>query len=216
MDATYVIRRLPPEARALPLEKEFDRRAVPQPYLSLREAAIAHYQWGRDYAPPAFARVGWNDAGLAVLMYAYEDTISTNHARFGGRVCEDSCLEFFVMPDPARDARYINIEVNPNGVAHIGIGEGRRGRRRLLAPPPGFSVAHSAFLGTCWAVSYLISAEFLRTYFEGLSLAPGHEMKGNFYACDESIHPHFGAHFPVRTEKPDFHRSAYFGKLLLI
>lgn len=181
----------------------------------MREAEIAHYQWGCAYTPPAFARVGWNENGIYALMYAYEETIRANVANFGGQVCEDSCLEFFLKPNPASDARYINVEINPRGVAHIGIGEGRGNRQKFSSPPDGFIVTHSEHYGGWWAVSYELDVQFLQAHF-GNCLLPGQEMRGNFYTCDESIHPHFGACFPVKAQKPDFHRPEFFGSMMLI
>lgn len=215
MEGVYVIRRMPEDAGALALTGEFDRGAIPYPYLPLREAAIAHYEWGNTYTPPAFARVGWNAAGLHVLMYALEARIRADEKVFSGRVCEDSCLEFFVMPKPAGDSRYVNIEVNAAGTGHIGIGAGRHARFKLTSAPPDFDIHSSEHAGGWWAVSYTLGAAFLREHF-GDCLKPGAEMRGNFYKCDESIHPHFGTCFPVKAEKPDFHRPEFFGKLLLI
>ena len=40
-------------------------------------------------------------------------------------------------------------------------------------------------------------------------------MRGNFYKCDESVHPHFGVWNPVATPQPDFHRPECFGILRL-
>ncbi|MBQ8016189.1 MAG: hypothetical protein IJ264_08415 [Clostridia bacterium] len=41
-------------------------------------------------------------------------------------------------------------------------------------------------------------------------------MKGNFYKCgDGTDFPHYGAHFPVKTENPDFHRPEYFGNITI-
>ena len=38
---------------------------------------------------------------------------------------------------------------------------------------------------------------------------------GNFYKCDESLHPHFGSWNPIEAPAPDFHRPECFGKLML-
>ena len=64
-----------------------------------------------------------------------------------------------------------------------------------------------------WAVRYYLSWKLL----EELTGAPHEaEMRGNFYTCDESIHPHFGCWSPVLAPAPDFHRPEYFGKLEII
>ena len=43
----------------------------------------------------------------------------------------------------------------------------------------------------------------------------GAAFRGNFYCCDESIHPHFGSWSAIKAPQPDFHRPECFGKLIL-
>ena len=47
----------------------------------------------------------------------------------------------------------------------------------------------------------------------GSGLKPGVKLRGNFYNCDESIHPHFGTWNPVVAAQPDFHRPECFGDM---
>ena len=49
----------------------------------------------------------------------------------------------------------------------------------------------------------------------GVALTPGAAFAGNFYKCDESLHPHFGAWSPIDAPAPDFHRPECFGKLVI-
>ena len=44
---------------------------------------------------------------------------------------------------------------------------------------------------------------------------PGAAMRGNFYCCDETLHPHFGSWNPIKAPEPDFHRPECFGRLIL-
>ena len=48
---------------------------------------------------------------------------------------------------------------------------------------------------------------------EKAATSPGEAMAGNFYKCDESIHPHFGSWNAVVWPKPDFHRPECFGAI---
>ena len=178
-------------------------------------ASIACYPWDDSgYCPEARAYVGWDAAGLQVLLCAREERIQAAETRVGGAVCVDSCLEFFLQPFPDADARYLNVEVNPAGVAHIGLGEGRAPRRVWEEVPAGFNIEASRHAGAWWAVRYTIPAAFLREIY-GQDLLPGAVLRGNFYTCDESIHPHFGAWHPVIAPQPDFHRPECFGALRL-
>jgi len=199
---------------ALPLSGEFDPDAIPEPWKSLDEAKLNHFPWGGDYRPACAARAGWNERGIHVLMYAREPEIRAEVKETGGMVCTDSCLEFFLAPDADRLA-YLNCEVNPLCVMHLGIGEGRHGRVVLKAVPAGFNPTHSEHRGGWWAVSYTIPADFIRERF-GAALASGRAMRGNFYKCgDLTGHAHYGMFKPYDTPKPDYHRPEQFADLAL-
>ena len=194
-------------------EGEFDPAKAD--FQGTEDAVIGIYPWDESgYRPEAHARLGWNEEGLQVLCYAREKEIQAKETRFGGGVCVDSCLEFFFMPFPDQRKEYINCECNAAGVMHIGFGEGRNGRTVLQEPPAGLNVMHSLHKGEWWAVSYTVPIALIRS-FTGCELKSGLSMKGNFYTCDESVHPHFGVWNPVKADHPDFHRPECFGDLTL-
>jgi hypothetical protein len=176
-------------------------------------AFIDDYPWGGYYAPDARANVEWDNGGLWVTMCAKEETISAHETQFGGAVCRDSCLEFFVNPCPDIQDKYINIEVNPRGTMHIGVGAGRHDRRVLEAMPEDMRLSVSGHHDSWWAVRYYLSNRLMR---ELLGEESGKVMAGNFYTCDETVHPHFGTWNPVNAPMPDFHRPEYFGRLEII
>jgi hypothetical protein len=159
MEAMYVLVRMPEQVGALRLEGEFFRDGIPLPWSGLNEAKLDQFPWDTGYMPACFARVGWNSRGVHVLMYANEPVIRCVETEIGGEVCEDSCLEFFLAPD-AEAQRYVNCESNPVCVMHIGVGDGRYGRRVFHQIPEGFEPTHSEHRGGWWAVSYTIPADF--------------------------------------------------------
>ncbi len=173
-------------------------------------AMIAQYPWGGAYRPEARARVETSGEALVVTLCAREESIHAAQTRFGGAVCIDSCLEFFVNPCPAAGDAYINIEGNPRGTLHIGIGLGRANRRVLEVMPEGMNLSVSKHAGSWWALRYYLPFALLQKW-------TGHpceaHMAANFYTCDESIHPHFGTWSPVKAPQPDFHRPECFGRL---
>lgn len=176
-------------------------------------ANIADYPWGDYYCPDARACVRWDEGGLWVTLCAREERISAHETQFGGPVCVDSCLEFFLNPCPAAQDKYVNVEVNARGTMHIGVGKERGDRRVLQEMPEDMRLSVSGHMDGWWAVRYYLSWKLL----EELTGAPHEaEMRGNFYTCDESIHPHFGCWSPVLAPAPDFHRPEYFGKLEMI
>ena len=190
-------------------------------FMGTEDAALALYPWDETgYTPEAHARVGWNEDGLQVLMYAKEPTTRGTVTEVGGHVCVDSCLEFFFAPFPDTDACYLNCECNVLGTIHIGYGEARRrpdGSRRIVEKelPEGMTIKASGHYGAWWAISYNVPMSFLEKKF-GKTLAQGDVLRGNFYKCDETIHPHFGMWNLVANGTPDFHRPECFGEMQIV
>ncbi len=182
-----------------------------EPFCAGECAPIDTYPWGGDYRPEARAHLSWDDAGLNVLLCAREATVSGAVTAFNGDVWTDSCLEFFFRPFDD-DARYVNIEVNAAGAALVGIGTGRDDRRRLASCPPGMGFRASRHAGGWWAVAYAVPFALISSLY-GRAFAPGTAFAGNFYCCDETLHPHFGCWSPIAAPAPDFHRPECFGRL---
>lgn len=177
-------------------------------------APIDSYVWdATGYKPEARAYAAWDEEGLHVLMCAFENEIHTEATQFNGDVYKDSCMEFFFQP-LKDDPRYLNIEVNAKGVALIGLGDNRFGRLLMVELPESMNLQASHHRGGWWAVSYTLTTELIRDIFDRAPV-PGDVMRGNFYKCDESIHPHFGSWAPIMHFQPDFHRPEWFGELEL-
>lgn len=212
----YIVKRLPDDVAPIAFDGEFTLATMPEAFKNLNEAAISDYPWLEKYPVsfPAFARVGWNESGLIVLMYANENPILKNITEISTRQCTDSCLEFFVKPFPETDDRYMNIEINAGGVPYVGLGAGRGMGTKFKGLVEGMDVSASVHKGGFWAISYRVPAKFVKTIY-GSDLASGHKMQANFYKCSENIHPHFGTWNHVEAPKPDFHRPECFGDLIL-
>jgi hypothetical protein len=219
----YLIRYMAERPLFLKKDMEFDPANLPEEWANLEEAELDQYVWDESgYTPRACARVGWNEQGLHVLMYAREDKVRARVRNMGGMVCTDSCLEFFVKPAPEHDARYFNFEVNARGVMLLEIGTGRKNRFGAVGlPAEGMNIQanvreESAFRGGWWAVSYTVPAELLAEQFPGLKLQSGLRMEGNFYTCaDLSDTPHYGSWNRIDNPFPDYHRPEGFGELVL-
>lgn len=215
----YPVFRLP-ESAELPLDGgEFAPESLPDEWKALRETDAFTFPWDKNgYTPECRARLGWNGKGLFALLYAKEETIRAEAKEFGDMVCFDSCLEFFLQPNPAKTTSYANFECNPKGVMLLGIGPDRDDRENLNAAPEGMRILHSAHKGGWWAVSYFIPASFLRERFSA-ELGEGKVMRANFYCCgDKTQYPHFGqwkAMDPALQPAADFHRQEWFGTLRL-
>lgn len=207
----YIIHYIGEDAAQYPLSGEFNPSEVTGAFALTQEARLADFPWDENgYRPDSRARVGWNSKGLYVLMYANEKEIRTVETRTGGDVYLDSCLEFFLMPDP-ENGLYFNFEASAAAVVHLGIGTGRHGRNTFKTLPEGISIQASEHKGAWWAVSYFIPAEFIKAHF-GVELKAGMKMRGNFYKCaDGAAFPHYGmfkGYFDVPA--PDYHRPERF------
>lgn len=182
-----------------------------EPFCAGDFVPIDTYAWGGDYRPEARAYVARDDAGLRMLLCANEPTVSRRVTAFGGDVWTDSCLEFFFRPF-AEDPRYVNIETNAAGAALIAIGPDRAHRTTLAECPDGMDVRASAHAGGWWAVAYTVPFTLIRALY-GRDFGMAEPFFGNFYCCDESLHPHFGSWSPIDAPQPDFHRPECFGLL---
>ena len=144
--------------------------------------------------------------GFCIKYNTKERDLRAEVNRENGEVCCDSCVEFFLKPD-VYDERYINFEINPKGVMHIGLGKDRYGRTPIEDERSIFCVESDARDGD-WSICYYIPDEFLLRYFKQISPV----CRANFYKCgDKTKKPHYAVWNNVETAKPDYHVSDFFG-----
>ena len=79
--------------------------------------------WLPDQGVRAFGQFCYEKDMLHVHLRATESDIRAEYTEPLSPVCQDSCLEFFFMPEG--EDRYFNYEINPNGCLYIGFGHGR-------------------------------------------------------------------------------------------
>ncbi len=185
---------------------EWDRAEIGQ---------IADEPWVKDYSPSPKTtfKLLRGPEGISVLFHTDETNLRAEVKEQNGEVCMDSCMEFFFKPSPW-DERYINFEVNPAGVMHIGLGSGRHNRTLLYDDRAIFDVVSVANDGD-WTLKYYIPDAFLKKYFPASSENCSCVAKGNFYKCGEGTdHSHFATWSRVETAKPDFHLADFFGKIV--
>lgn len=185
---------------------------------SLDEAEIGLYPWDiNGYRPQSGAFVGWDDFGIHVWLYSLETDIRAEVTKFCGRVCSDSCLEFFFQPDPDHSDLYINYECSPKPCVYFAAGSSRHDRKAPASLPSGLEPSSKVIPGYGWCVRYTITSSWLKDEF-GVQLTSGCKMRGNFFKCgDLTANPHYGVWSPIDVKahpKPDFHLSEYFSELL--
>ena len=173
-----------------------------------------------DYKPRVRFNIAHNGREIFIKYYVEEESVKAEMSRSNDKVCQDSCVEFFVSPDP--DGIYYNFEFNPIGTCLLGIGTGRRDNR-VVDPSVIEPIRRKGSKGTApfpemtgdqsWDLVVAIPVEC----FAGkkVELTSGRKMKANFYKCgDKLTKMHFLTWNPVDTAKPDFHRPEHFGELI--
>jgi hypothetical protein len=165
--------------------------------------------WLPDAGIRAFGQFCHDAEYLYVHLRAVERDIRAEYTAPLSPVCEDSCLEFFFMPEG--EDRYLNFEVNPNGCLLAGFGRGRADRvflhREDLRELFGIRTARTP---DGWEVFYRIPLDYIRLFY------PDYQFKGklaaNFYKCgNKTVNRHYLSWSPVLLESPDFHCPEYFG-----
>ncbi|MCL2879091.1 MAG: carbohydrate-binding family 9-like protein [Treponema sp.] len=184
-------------------------------------APVEHFPWGSqapvDYRPLSFARITYDDASLRVYMETNENDLRMGTGVFG-HVHTDSCMEFFLSPDPLSRPDYLNWEFNPSGGMYLSVGTSRHDRRPLPVDnyKEIFQVQTNADPNG-WNLRYAIPLSFLRNFFPSVCFTAGTCMRGNFYKCgDNTFRPHYGCWSPIDLPKPDFHCPDFFGTLLFV
>ena len=215
MNRKYIVEKV--DLTKTPLEKVWD---------DIEELSIDNYLWvDNGYEPITKAKLFYTDTHLHIFFKSYEKEIKATYFNMNEDVYKDSCVEFFVNPKPDKDDRYFNFEMNVVGTLLLGLGISRHGRKRFDIENfrDFFNIKTSLtkenfadFKGDFWTVEYSIPFTFFEESFGKLNITSGYRMKANFYKCgDETKYPHYGCWNKLENKEPDFHRSEYFGDLIL-
>ena len=193
------------------------------------KAEISCFPWDENgYMPKTEARVVYTEKGFYVYLISYEKEIRAEYVKMNDPVCKDSCMEFFFNPNPEKDERYMNFELNPLGTLYLGIGKDRFDSKKVtdaaVAGIPGLFDIKPYAAGEVsqdspepfWSIQFFIPFSFIEKLYGNLDFISGMRMTGNFYKCgDDTRYPHYGCWNKVINEEPDFHRSESFGTLIL-
>ncbi|MBQ8764115.1 MAG: hypothetical protein IJZ07_08425 [Clostridia bacterium] len=181
---------------------------------------ISNFPWEKDGAshPESYAAIfAVEGDGIHAVLWSFEEDVLCSCTKRDDPVYTDSCLELFLMPIEG-DNRYINFEVNKNGVYLSQIGTCRGDRvfiKSLTCLEPIIKTMEITENGkTAWGCEITLPERLISELY-GTDFNIGEStVKGNFYKCAElSKNPHFGTFFPVNTQKPDFHRPEFFGEI---
>ena len=178
---------------------------------SIPELEADRILWKPDCGIRAFGRICHDAQYLFVCLRAAEKQIRAEYTAPLSPVHEDSCLEFFFMPEG--ENRYFNFEINPNGCLHVGFGHGREDSTVLFRKDMArFFEIRTGKTPDGWEACYRIPLSFLRLFWPGFSFTG--ILLANVYKCgDKTAHEHYLSWNPVSSGTPDFHRPEDFGAM---
>lgn len=183
---------------------------------------IDSFHWEKEgYSRPesCAALFAVEGEGLHALLWSFEDNIRCECTENYQPVYTDSCLELFIMPVEG-DKRYLNVEVNKNGIYLAQLGETRESRtfvKDITALEPVIAPMEiEDEQGKAWGCEIVLTEKFISALYGTDYAVKPCEIKGNFYKCaDYSATPHYGAYFPVTTAALGFHNPDCFGKIII-
>lgn len=182
-----------------------------------------------SHHPQTRAKVLYDDDNLYVLFRVDDQYVRAVHTRYQSLVCQDSCVEFFVRPDPQKG--YVNFEINCIGTMLLYYIEDPTRTATAFekyTPVPKVltqkmtmfhsipeEVEEEITIPITWYLEYSIPFTLLEVYLGPLQRTPGTAWAGNFFKCaDHSSHPHWGCWSAI-GEALNFHQPKYFGTLEL-
>lgn len=197
-----------------------ERNAVDFSLVPIAEIASFHWEKPGFSRPASFAQLcAIEGDGILARLWSFEEAPRCECTERDAPVYTDSCLELFLAP-VCGDNRYVNFEMNKNGVYLSQIGEERENRvfiRNITDSEPQITVFEKTDgVKKAWGCEIFLSDRFIEDVYQKSVLTAEKAIRGNFYKCaDLSSSPHYGAHFPVTTEKLGFHNPSCFGNIII-
>ena len=181
---------------------------------------VTNWEQNFPYCPVVRFRIAHNDNNILLNFHVEENDVRAVCDKDNDRSWEDSCVEFFLQPQPP-EPLYYNFEFTCVGFKLIGGGDfgtdrGRASQEQHARVKTWSSLGANAFGqkhgATTWQLSAIIPLNAL--YLSDIKHLSGRTMKGNFYKCgDLTPNPHFVSWTEIEAEKPQFHLPKFFGCL---
>jgi hypothetical protein len=205
---------------------------------------VAHFHpQSSSHRPKTQAKLLYDDEGIYVIFRVEDRYVKAVHENYQDPVCQDSCVEFFVMPcgfvnytslssvtSPCENYQgYFNFEVNCIGTMLLYYIEDHR------RTPDGFAkydpvqeilanritVFHSLSgpieeeitTPVDWVVGYQIPFSIFESYLGPLDIRQGRGWRVNFYKCGDRTSHPHWASWKPIGEELNFHQPARFGAL---
>lgn len=175
------------------------------------------------YAPLAAFNAAHSGTALYIDFFVRCNYLRAVNTADQSPVSQDSCVEFFVSPDPSNPALYHNFEFNCIGAVNSSFRTRRDKPTRLTSE----TLARIVRSGSCGTRPFLeMEGIFnwnltVRIPFDVMGIAPDAKMpltlRANFYkVASAASTPHFLTWNPMTSDNPDFHRPQDFGTITLL
>lgn len=183
--------------------------------------AIDRQPWP-EFRSPAQARfaIGHSGDALFIKFLLAEKDVRATYRQSNEPVYRDSCVEFFLAVGDSQ--AYYNLEFNCIGTCLMGYGTQDLSERHFLPAALIDKIRRRARLqagdnGTggliAWELTLAIPADVF--CYHQLPTLQGLKGSANFYKCGDDLpEPHFLAWNEIRSEAPNFHLPAYFGRIV--
>ncbi|NLI72235.1 MAG: hypothetical protein GX361_05830 [Bacteroidales bacterium] len=170
------------------------------------------------YKPETNFRIARSKDAIFIKYSVNGSMLKAVYTEDHSSVHEDSCVEFFCMPEGAE--KYTNFEFNCIGTCSA---SSRKGRSEDVVPFSAKemkSIERYSSVGTEpfqekdgmfeWNLTVKIPMKLMGLDTENLP----EKIRANFYKCaDDTKSIHFVSWAPIQIENPDFHRPEFFGEL---
>ena len=179
-----------------------------------------------QHRPITQAKLVWDDDHIYAIFRVEDRYVRAVALEHQGKVCRDSCVEFFFTPKAEPAGGYFNIETNCIGTMLMC----HQRARQVERCPVDLESMHSITLKTSftagralepelsepvvWTLEWALPWRLLEYYTQVCPPGRGVVWRGNFYKCaDGTSHPHWLTWSEIPLDTPDFHQPEYFGFL---
>ena len=179
-----------------------------------------------SHRPVTHARLLYDDRHLYVHFHVRDRYVRCVHTTYQSMVSRDSCVEFFLQPDPARG--YFNFEFNCGTTLLLYYIEDPT--RAEDAPFRKFAKVPASLAGTIqawsslpqrvdpeiaqpldWTLGCSVPFSLFEPWVGRVNNIGGQRWRGNFFKCgDETSHPHWASWSPI-GDTLRFHQPERFG-----
>ena len=186
-----------------------------------RRVKLESVNWPEQYPykPITYCNLARSSQSLFLRFYVWGNVLKAVYYTDQSPVHEDSCVEFFCKLKD--EVEYRNFEFNCIGTCSASVRKGRKEDVRPFSPEEMKtikrlpSIVPKAFNELSGHFEWDLTVEIPFGLMGIVSHNLPEYIEANFYKCaDDTEFPHFVSWNPIETEKPDFQRPEFFGKLV--